>query len=466
MLEQSTATSQIATQRERCGGGRATEHPLTPTEVKIAQLRLLWSARRFLVRVIGIGFLAATLVAFLLPKSYESTARLMPPDNQEGLGKAVAGALAHAPGVDLGSVVSGLMGTRGQSDLFMGVMKSRTVQDQLIDKYHLQAVYGKRLKEDARKKLDSETEISEDRRSGIISIRVTDRNPQRAAAMAGEYVATLNEIVSQLSTSSAHRERVFLEQRLDAVAKDLSSAEKDFSQFASKNAALDVGEQAKTTLEASAILQGQIIAARSQLEGLKQIYADNNVRVRASQARIAELQSQLEKLNGGSGNEGKSSEQKGADNQYPSLRELPILGLPYADKYRVLRIQEAVYDTLSKQYELAKVQEAKELPTVKLLDQPKVPEKKSFPPRLLIMLCGTLVAACLSILWVFASTQWLELRQQDLRGIIARMAFRSPLWPIPSESNGGFQAEFATGSGNGCSVHESGGEDKEKVEFS
>jgi capsule polysaccharide export protein KpsE/RkpR len=457
------ATPQIVTERDSQDSGGLPERSRTSVEFKIAQLRLLWSARRFLVRTIGIGFLAATLLAFLLPKSYESTARLMPPDNQGGLGKMVSSALAHTPGVDLGSVVSGLMDTRGQSGLFMGVLRSRSVQDQLLDEFHLQAVYGKKMREDARKRLDSETEISEDRKSGIISIKVTDRSPQRAAAMAGEYVTALNRIVSQQSTSSAHRERIFLEQRLAAVREDLNSAEKDFSQFASNNEALDVSEQAKTTLEASAILQGQIIAAQSQLEGLKQIYADNNVRVRSSKARIAELQSQLEMLNGVSGKESSAGEKKATGNQYPSLRELPILGLPFAEKYRALKIQEAVYDTLSKQYELAKVQEAKELPTVKILDQPGVPEKKSFPPRLLIISCATLATACLGVLWVFAMTRWLELEQGSPLRMIAWKVFESPLWPLPSAAREEIQTGFPTGVADSCGIQEAA--EKEKVEF-
>jgi len=466
MLKQSSTTFRQLNVSETHNGTISPKEPHTSIESIIPQLRLLWSARRFLVRMIGFGFLATALLAFLLPKSYESTARLMPPDNEEGLGKAVAGALAHTPGVDLGSVVSGLMDARGQSGLFMGVLRSRSVQDQIIDQYGLQGVYGKKLREDARKKLDAETEISEDRKSGIISITVTDRNPQRSAAICAEYVAALNRVVSQLSTSSAHREKLFLEQRLSAVAKDLNSAEADFSQYASKNATLDVSEQEKTALEASAILQGQIIAAQAQFEGLKQIYADNNVRVRAAKARIEELQSQLKKLNSGSDDSGKAGQQKGNDRQYPSLRELPILGLPYADKFRTLKIQEAVYETLSKQYELAKVQEAKELPTVKLLDQPRIPEKKSFPPRLLIIAGGTLLVACLGVFWVIASTQWLGLMPLDPRRMIAQKALRGPFWPIPLTVDEERRPENANGSGNGCGVAEPVAKENETVEFS
>ena len=248
----------------------------------------------------------------------------------------------------------------------------------------------------ARQKLAERTAISEDRKTGIITITVTDRDPKRAAAMAGAYVEELNTLIAQLSTSSARRERVFLEDRLVAVKQDLESAEKDFSQFASNKGAIDITEQGKAMVEAGATLEGQLIAAQSELEGLKQIYTDNNVRVRAAQARIDELRQQLRRLGGkAGGNIQETAGNANSDAPYPTLRQLPILGVPFADKLRRLKVEEAVFETLTKQYELAKVEEAKEVPSVKELDLPVVPEHKSFPPRLVIMVMGTFVRGIL-----------------------------------------------------------------------
>ena len=124
---------------------------------------------------------------------------------------------------------------------------------------------------------------------------MTDNNPKRAAAIAGSYVDELDTLMAELTTSSAHRERVFLEQRLAGVNQDLETAEKEFGQFASKNATLDITEQGKAMVMAAATLEGQLIAAQSELEGLKQIYTDSNVRVRSVEARISELRKQLQK---------------------------------------------------------------------------------------------------------------------------------------------------------------------------
>ena len=139
------------------------------------------------------------------------------------------------------------------------------------------------------------TDVAEDRKSGIITIGVTDRDPKRAAAMAHAYVDELDRLVAQVSTSSARRERIFLEERLKTVKSELDTTAKNFSNFASKNTAIDIPAQGKAMVEAAANLQGRLIAAQAELSGLQQIYTNNNVRVRAAEARVNELQ---QKLNG------------------------------------------------------------------------------------------------------------------------------------------------------------------------
>ncbi len=227
---------------------RADEH--VPGPQSVARLRLLWERRRFLFRAAAGGLLAATLLAFLIPKRYESTTRLMPPDDQQGSGMALMAALSGKMTGGLGGLAGDVLGLKSSGALFVGILRSRTVEDELIQKFDLRKVYWQRGWDGTRRILDSNTAISEDRKSGLITITVTDRNPQRAAAMAEEYVAELNLVVSELNTSSAHRERVFLEERLAQVKEDLAAAEKAFSQFASKNGTIDIKEQGKAMVGA------------------------------------------------------------------------------------------------------------------------------------------------------------------------------------------------------------------------
>ena len=402
-----------------------------------AQLRLLWNQRRFLFRVAAYGLMSATLIAFLLPKHYESTTRLMPPDNEAGMGVSMLASLAAKSGSGLGAVASDLLGVKSSGALFVGILQSRTVQDRLITRFDLHKVYGARRWDDARKQLSQSTDISEDRKTGIITITVTDHTPQRAAAMAQAYVEELNRLVAELTTSAAHRERVFLEERLQTVKQDLESAEKDFGQFASENTAIDIKEQGRAMVETAATMQGQLIAARSELEGLRQVYTENNVRIRAVRARIGELERQLDKL-GGAADSPTAGDPPGRASFYPSIRKLPLLGVPYADLFRRTKVQEAVFETLTQEYELAKVEEAKEIPSIKVLDPANIPERKSFPPRLVIMLLGTMLAMCFGAVWVFGAALWENTDEQDPRKVLALEIYQAAKAHLPR----GFQNRF------------------------
>ncbi len=418
-------------------------------EWQAEQLRLLWGRRRFFFRAVSVGLLASTMVAFLIPKSYTSTTQLMPPDPQSTSGMAMMAAMAAKGGGGLAGVAGDLLGLKSSGALFIGVLRSETSQDRLIQQFDLRKVYGARLAIDARMRLDENTSISEDKKSGIITISVTDHSPQRAAALAGAYVDQLNTLVSELSTSSAHREREFLEERLKVAKQDLDDASNQLAQFSSKNNTLDIQQEGKAMLDAAGTIAGEMIAAQSQLEGLRQIYTDNNSRVRSLNARVGELRKQLEKLGGTQGNGANSTnipvEQPGDPSTakaggglpYPTIKSLPLLGAKYADFYRRAKIQETVYELLTEQYELAKVQEAKETPSVKVLDPAKIPERKSFPHRLVIMFLGTFLAFAMSVVWVLASARWKEADPQDPRKVLLHEVAGAVRARIPwAHSNG------------------------------
>lgn len=405
------------------------------------QLRVLWGGRRFFSRVGAIGLLVSTLIAFLIPKSYTSMAQLMPPDTQSSSGMAMMAALTARGGAGLGSVAGDLLGLQSSGALFIGVLRSQTAQERLIQEFGLQKVYGKKLITDARTELDENTSISEDRKSGIISISVTDHDPKRAAAIANGYVNQLNALVAELSTSAAHRERVFLEERLKVAKRDLDAASNQLALFSSKNNTLDIQTEGKAMLDAAGALAGEMIAAQSELEGLRQIYTDNNPRVRALNARVGELRKQLEKLSGTSADAattGDSSPAVSNGMPYPTIRSLPLLGAKYSDYYRRAKIQETVFELLTEQYELAKIEEAKETPSVKVLDPGQVPERKSFPPRSLIIFEGTFVVLAISVVWVLGSNRWQAADPKDPRKVLAQEVARALKARIPWASRNGY----------------------------
>ena len=427
----------------------------------LSYLRLCWEHRNFLFRVGVRTLLVSTLIAFLIPARYESATELMPPDGQSGAGLAMLAALTGR-----GSTVGGLgglsgfagdlLGIKNSSGLFVGIIGSQTVQDRLINEFQLQKVYRDSKVEDARKDLAEHTAVTEDRKSGIITIVVTDHDPKRAAAMARAYVDELDRLVAQVSTSSARRERIFLEERLQKVKTDLDSAARNFSDFASKNTAIDIPAQGRAMVEAAAMLQGQLIAAQSEVSGLRQIYTDHNVRVRAAEARINELQQKLNEIGGA----GSQNDLKRENSLYPSIRKLPLLGVTYADLYRQTKIQETVYELLTQQYELAKVQEAKEIPTVKVLDPAIVPTKRSFPPRSLIMALGTMLGIVLAIVWIVGKSRWDAVDINDQRKLFAGEVFTTLQARFSKFSPNGARAD-ANGARHGLFSKKPKGEDDE-----
>jgi capsule polysaccharide export protein KpsE/RkpR len=400
----------------------------------VANATTLWDRRRLLFRIAAISLLLSLLIAFTLPKRYKSSAQIMPPSNSSiptAMLAALAGrALGGIGGI--GSLAGSLLGGNNSTALFVDLLRSGTVTGHLMDRFHLQSAYHKRYRTDTAKYLARHTTITDDKKSGVITIIVEDTDPRRARDLAQGYLDELNLLVNRTSTSSAHQERVFIEKRLQKVKADLEQAQQQMSEFSSTHGTVDIKEQGRAMVEAASKLQAQMILEQANLDSLRQIYGDGNVRVRATQARIGELRSQLAKISGSSaplpvGGATAAGDERSASNDgselYPPLRQLPRLAVPYANFYRQVQVQETVFELLTQQYELARIQEAKDVPVVSVIDSPGIPEKKSFPPRLLLTLLLTLVSTSVAAALLLAWHRWLQISASDPRKVLAQQVY-------------------------------------------
>jgi len=399
----------------------------------VVHATILWRRRRFLAGVAAISLVVSLCIAFTMPKIYKSGTRIMPPDQQNTGALMLAALASRAGGLGgLGSLAGGLLSSHTTSALFVELLRSGTVSGHLIDRFHLQQIYHKRYRIDTAKYLAHHTEITEDKKTGIISIEVQDTDPVRARDLAQGYLDELNRLVTQTSTSAAHQERIFIERRLKTVEADLERAQLDLSEFSSKTSTIDIKEQGHAMLDAAARVQAEALVEQSGLESLRQIYGEGNVRVRETEARIASLQHDLTRMTGSSaplvaGSTSDSSTSSAGDNGelYPPLRQLPRLAVPYADLYRRVRVQETVYELLTQQYEMSRIEEAKDVPVVSVIDPPGIPEKKSFPPRLLLALSLTAfflaVASAILLLW----DRWVKVASSDPRKAFIHDVFAS-----------------------------------------
>ena len=434
--EDSIAESELVSPTNDFQSAAEVTRPETATDAldTVEMLALLWQRRALLYKVSVRALIISTLIAFLIPTRYDSTVRLMPPDSLGDSGMILAALTASGAGSGSGKVPTGLaslagsaLGMKNNGALFVDLLRSRTVETHIVDRFHLRGRFWDRYEDDARNTLDDHTQVTEDRKSGVILVTVRAKTPEQARDIAKAYVEELDGLLSHVSTFSARRERIFIEQRLTSVKSDLEDAERQFSQFASKNTALDIKEQTKAMVESAAVLEGQIIAAQSELESLRQIYTPNNVRVRAMQARVDELEREAEKLGGTDASLLPGAIQ--SDQQFPSVRKLPLLGVEWADLYRHLKVQETVFELLSQRYELARIQEAKEVPTVNVVDEAFVPEKKSSPQRWLIVFLLTFVSVAGASAWIVGTAHWHRVSDDDPGKQLAVTVWRSAQRP-------------------------------------
>jgi capsule polysaccharide export protein KpsE/RkpR len=371
-----------------------------------------------MLRCCIIGLALAALIAFLVPSRYVSTARLAPPATPLSHGMLPATITAGATsalGLSAGSGLSQLLGGSTPSDQLVGILETNSVMDGVIRECDLKHVYGHWRIEDLRKKLSASSDISNDSTTGIVTVSVTDHGPERAAQIAQAYIDQLQRAVTRMGAASARSERIFLEKRLAGVGTDLEASEQEFSQFASQRSAMNVPFQGAAAVESISSLQAQLTASEVELAQLRKVYTDKAGDVQLLQARVKSLRAAIaDALKGGHASGAGDSPQ-----QSPSMGELPILGVRYADLLRRVTVQEKVFEMLTLEYESARVEEARDTLSVNVMDVPLVPQKRSFPPRGIITLFGGFLGLTWGATWVLFVFGWRAIPDNDPRRLLA-----------------------------------------------
>ncbi|HYS44305.1 MAG TPA: GNVR domain-containing protein, partial [Geobacteraceae bacterium] len=235
------------------------------------------------------------------------------------------------------------------------------------------------------------------------------------------FVEELGRKSVQLNLTKAGTERVFLEKRLDIVKEDLTKAEESLRSFEVKNKAIKVDSQAAASIQGIARLKAEIISREVQLASLKSYQTDESQDVKALQTAIDKLRSQLGGLIGSGG----------SGDGIPNIGNAPNLGIEYLRRMRELKTQEAIFEQLTKQYEVAKLTEAKDSSSLQVLDEAVVPIKKSKPMRSLIVVLATVTAFFIGVFLVFIQEYFAKmpeedrLRWEEIRGMLCARKERS-----------------------------------------
>lgn len=353
---------------------------------KILNLVLVILKRKLLILVMcGATVILSTAYSLTIPNIYSATAKVLPPKSESSGLSSLMGQMGGLAGL-AGGAKGGT-----DSDLYMGILNSRSLADAVIKRLDLAKVYKSGTVDELRQTLDSAVNVQTGK-DQIISIIAQDTDPTRAALLANTFVDELGRATVRLNLSKVGAEKYFLEKRLEVTKVDLKSAEDDLKVFSERNKILQPEAQAGAALTGITALKVSIATAEVQLAVLRSSQTDESFEVKSQLAAIKRMKQDLARLSGiNGGGEG-----------VPSVGDVPGVGLAYMRKMREVKTQEAIFEQLTKQYELAKLNEARDSSSLQVLDDAVVPEVKSKPQRSILVIFATLTAFFASILIAFA----------------------------------------------------------------
>jgi len=360
---------------------------------------------RAVLLIVAIGVGAAGAYAFATPKWYESQIAVVAatPPKMGGGAAGLAAAMSDLP-LDLN--ISG----GADVERIQAVLKSRSVTDAVIEKFHLMELYGESYVEDARKTLWTHCSTKLDKKPGVVSVTCEDKDPKRVQQMVEYFGEIGNDVFRRVTASSAREERQFLERRVAESKKDLDLTSQQLKDFEEKNRVIDLPEQSKAVVSAMAALQGEVLTKQLQLSYVNSFSANDEATTDQLRQQLSVMETKMRSL------EAVEPDSKAAASTrdrrsalFPAALSVPRLRFELTGLYRQQKIQETVFFLLTQRHEMAKVNEARDTSTFQIIDHAVVPMKKSRPHRSVILVAGLAASLAVAAAWL----RWLTLRRQS-----------------------------------------------------
>lgn len=352
-------------------------------------LAAVWRQRFLLLTLSLIAMVTTAVATSRSPRIYQATGSLLAP-KESGPSGILAG-LAAAGGQGVPGF-SGLGSATPNRDMLVSILRSRTMAEAVVDRFHLQERYGARYREDAVQAVQGGTRINVSR-EGVISIAVNDEDRKLAADIINFYLNHLDFLVAKHSTGEAGRQRVFVMEQLARAKADLEDAEEGLRRFQERNRAVVLQDQTRGAIDAAARLKGEIMAAEVQRQVLRSFATESNPDMIALERRLEEMKRQLARMQYGEESAAVRRASAGGDRRgdiYVPFARVPEVGLELARLTRQVKIQETVATILTQQIEQLRIAEAKNLPTVQILDRGEAGERP-VKPKLRVNLLTSLV---------------------------------------------------------------------------
>jgi tyrosine-protein kinase Etk/Wzc len=356
-------------------------------------LSILIGYRRFIFLNFLVVCVAVAVLSLFLPKWYAANTTILPPQ-REGLGLSLSSSLMG--GISEFGTSMSLPLMASPSDVIAAILKSRTVALAVVEKEELMEIYQAKTKEDALMELLSHTEV-EVTPEGMISLSFEDKDRFKAACVANRFVEELDRVNQETNISQAKNARIFIEERLAQTKKDLTQAEENLRKFQEENKAVSLDEQMRASIEGAADLKAQMVTAEIELNVLRKTMSPSHPQIKALKSRINEIKKQLDIWEFGNQKE-ESEEEKILDVPFS---QVPTLSMELARLVREVRVQSAVFELLTNQYEQYKIQETRDTPTIQVLDKAIPPERRSKPKRAVLVGLAGILSLLTSVVFVF-----------------------------------------------------------------
>jgi len=350
---------------------RATAGAEPPDELDLIEIlaTLSMAKRRIAAFTVG-AMILGTILSILLKPTFTATAVILTPQPPQSASSMLS---------QLGSLASLTTDVRvmTSADLYVGLLGSRTVADDIIAKFHLEEVYQTKTAGETRTALQSHTRILATI-DGLIRILVDDHSAKRASNVANAYVDELYAMNSHLAITEAVQRRTFFERELADEKTALTAAEEDLKQTAEKTGVIQLNGQTESVIRSISQLRAQIASKEVSIQALRMSATDQNPDVLRAQEEVTALRSQLLQL---------EKDPRNARSGNPEIAggRIPTVRLEYVRKFREVRYHETLVELLSKQYEAARIDEAR-APLVQVLDRAIPPDTKTGPPRIILTL--------------------------------------------------------------------------------
>ncbi len=378
-------------------------------EISLFDLLIVLAERKRLIFGITAVFaIAAVIVSLLLPMRYTATASLLTPQQNSSLSAQLAaqfGALGP-----IAALTSGGSLLKNPNDIYVGMLRSQTVEDAMIGHFGLMQEYHAKTLSIARKVFESRTTVDGSGKDGLIHISVDDHDPNRAAELANGYVDQFRALTQNLAITEAQRRRLFFENQLKQANQDLGDAEEALKATEEKTGVIQLDSQARALIESAAALRAQIATKEMQIQGMQTYANGENAPLTEAQQELASLRAQLAKLGGSADNPDSIIVPKG---------QMTEAGMEYIRRVRDVKYYETIFEVLARQFELAKLDEAREGVAIQVVDPAIPPDRRSFPKRGLIVIASTFVGFLAGILFALV---------QSILQYLSRDPQTSPKW--------------------------------------